>query len=220
MAIKRQFVWAEDQDYGGTGWKPKGIPDFNVVSGPFIVHDVLEHFSPTDASLEAEFLAFGSILYLRAETEWWAHTNAYHTDPAEHMASDVYNFLADEYGKDSRLRSPGRTTRLEEDLEDILTRVGEKAMRLFHSEGRDITYGAMTSGINNAIAWMRKGYRKAAKRWNLDLNERIELLSNVTEAAERAGKYGDYGDILTVSVDKHTLKARAWVTHPYDNDDY
>ncbi len=216
MPVVRKFVWGHDDEFGIDGWKPALIPEFNVVAGFGLAHDVLEHFSASDSSIESEFLAFGAILYMRAEGEYWANNARINYDPADNMYGEVAQFLTDDKGRN--LKRPGRTKRLDSDLEDILDNIRTKASRMMREEwgGDDSDDSRNDRLLEWAIGWMRKGYRKAARRWDINhAYRRVGLFMELERELEDF-KHGDYGDTLVISINKKNLDVRVRIDHEYD----
>jgi hypothetical protein len=217
MAIVRKFVWGHDDEYGIDGWKPALIPHFNVTQGFGIAHDVLEHFSASDSSINAEFLAFGAILYMRAEGDYWANNGRANYDPADNLYNDVADFLIN---SGDGLKRPGRTKRLDSDLEEIIDRIRAKARRTMREEwSDDDTDDARNDRLLEwAIGWMRKGYRKAAKRWDINhAYRRVGLFMEIERELDQPRfKHGDYGDTLVISINKKNLDVRVRIDHEYE----
>ena len=213
MPIVRKFIWGHDDEYGIDGWKPAKIPEFNVTSAFGIAHDVLEHFSDSDASIEGEFLAFGAMLYMRAEGDYWANAKqSFNPDPAYQMAGDVAEFMRQ---KGHELRRPGRTNRLDDDLEGVIARIKDNALKEIKSEEDEEDWNRFSYEryMDNAIGWMRKGYRKAAKRWDINHSyRRVGLFYELEQRLEKV-RGGDYGETLVVSINKKNLDVRVHVQY-------
>ncbi len=219
MIIKRKFVWGTSREHGTSGWIPASMPDFDpVLEGYGMAHDILEHFSATDASIEAEFMAFGSIIYFRAEPNYWGMVGAYLTDPAEILSSDVARFLQDQLHRDTPVRWTKVAARLCDDTEDMLARMVKAVLREKRScefdREQSVRYNA---DLREALNWMRIGYHAAVKRWGIeDQIYRLDLFYTVERACDDILKNDDAehfdGDILTITVDselpsiEHTMR--------------
>lgn len=214
--IVRKFEWRYDDEWGVHGWAPAKMPHFNALGVGFgIAHDVLEHFSDTDDSLEGEFMAFGSILYFRAETDWWAHEGVLSSpDPAYQMSSDMYEFVANALAAGWLRDTCKRGVKpLDTELEDILWRLKSKVLAQLGGDDRVAPdqHERFKTTLYCALDWMRRGYRKACRRWGLALHERIELFNTVIRECEPHLGHGEYGQVLRVSVNRKTGEVRAMV---------
>lgn len=220
MWFKREFEWREDQEYGYEGWIMKRMPHFNVVEGFGIAHDVLEHFDYGD-ELKHEFMAFGAMLYIRAEGGWWhSYARNFHT-PAQNMSADISRFLVE----NAMYVQPCRSTRLDDEwLEDMLAETSEQTYKLVLDEASsELEQGKFSradvrEAIKRALHWMRRGYRKAVKRWHgAQAYHMADLFQSITQEAENH-KQGDYGHTLSISVNTRTLEYR--VVHREYQDPY
>lgn len=193
MPIVREFVrGTHKEDSDREGWIMKGMSNFDPLfperdgsAGVGLAHDVLEHFSATDTSLEAEFLAFGSILYLRGESDYWATTvkpgqGVWSIDPGVNMSGDVAHFLYQSDVDGITLCKPPRNRKLDDELEEILHTLYVHAMRTMTELGDDTQQRwNMRAALKRAIGWMRVGYRKARDRWNMGFDERVHMFECV-----------------------------------------
>ncbi len=206
MALVRKFVWGTDTEHGHTGWMPEHMPNFDALgTGYGMAHDILEHFSATDDSIEGEFMAFGSMLYLRAEPDYWGNIGARYTNPAQQMSGDVASFLCNQVHRE-RIR-PATARKLDEEMEAIIEELIAATLR--EADGMlepGTEMDRMEADLTNAVQWMRIGYRKAAKRWGMEPQMRLSMFYNVERACDDIIRDGDGeercdGDVLTVSVD-------------------
>ena len=219
MWFKREFEWRHDDEYGADGWIMKRMPHFNVVEGFGLAHDVLEHFDYGD-ELKHEFMAFGAMLYIRGEGGWWhSYARNFHS-PAENMAADVSRFLVER----NMVVEDCRSHRLEEHLECDIAECADKSYKLildeasYQLEQGEFTREQVREAIKRAMHWIRKGYRKAVKRWhNATAHYLADLFQSITQEAE-AHKHGEYGETLSFSVNTRTLEYR--VTHREYRDPY
>lgn len=204
MKFSRKFIWGEDQN-GNTGWIPFHIRHFDAGVAMTVAHDTLEHFDPKDSSLKAEFLAFGAMLYLRGEGEWWANFSRTMTPE---FADQAYNEVTMFIAHNGDTLPHCRARKLDDEmLEDSLTRLYDLALKEAREYYTEEPIDWPTK-IKDAINWMRKGYRKAAKRYKIDWAfRRGELFQNVMEAVDRRAGMMD-GDIMTVQVDTDELTAK------------
>lgn len=206
MPFVREFEWAEDEELGGEGWMLKGAPyGFNVAFGLGVAHDTLEHFPNKYGGIENEMLAFGSIMYLRAEGGYWYNVGSFRS-PAESMASDVYKFLVE----DQELQiQPRKTRKLEEDSEPelVLADMETEFCKLWESEGyhgdphERWTLEEGLQAFRKAADWIRTGYRMAVARYPGHPSEWAYLFDQMVREVDKQHSRADYGEILRVSVD-------------------
>lgn len=218
MPFVRRFNWDHDEEFGVDGWIPKHMPKFNALDSGFgMAHDVLEHFSDKDSSIQGEFLAFGSMLYLRAESDYWSNENSRVTDAAIIMAGDVARFLQDVYHEDGVPAAP-KTRKLDSELEEILSSIAVLTVEDLadYFNGDDLDEARVQTMLTNALDWMRRGYRKAAKRFNMQPWERYTLFSMVERECERVMKQGDFNDVLEISVDIKRCRVQARIVEYRD----
>lgn len=200
--ISRTFIWDDDHEHGTTGWKPKGMPDFNVGTGMTVAHDVLEHFSYTDASLEGEMMAFGSSLFIRHEGCYWGNKGAYHTDYHYHVSGEIAMFLQN---NGLYIRKPPKTRKLDSELEDELTLVRQRVIKAFPDYDIDINEGI--EPLDRALDWIRRGYRKAVRRFKGCSPFYVcSLFMDIEREVDTRFKHGEFGDELKISFSPSTLK--------------
>lgn len=215
MPISRKFIWAYSDEFGVYGWRPADMPEFDPVNSGFgMAHDVLEHFSATDSSIEAEFMAFGSILYLRAETDYWSMIGRMNPDPANQLYDEIHRFIWHDTIEQSRsIRDAGRTRELHTEVEDILWHIKAK---IKDQTDADEWNEFADELLHRAFDWMRRGYRKATRRWQLDECERLDLFYRVERHCDElcAKRYFDEGTLLTISVNKQTMEVNHRVKYP------
>lgn len=218
MKFSRKFIWGQD-DNGSTGWLPFHIRTFDAGVAMTVAHDTLEHFDPKDDSLKAEFLAFGAMLYLRGEGEWWSNfSRSMKPDFADQVYNEVIMFIA----QDGDTLPHCRARKLDDEmLEDSLTRLYDLAIKSARDEYPPEDYNIdWPTKLKDALNWMRKGYRKAAKRYNIDwAYRRGELFQHVMEAVDKKAGVEE-GDIMTVQVDTNELTARVRIRDAYHGHDW
>lgn len=229
MELVREFLWREWTDMGMYGWLQKNMPHFDPVNSPFgLVHDVMEHLDDGD-DLSDEWQAFGAMLYIRAQGSYWEGNGNPHP-PAYHMASDVVRFLCETRGGGKQ--ADNLTERLDdEDAESIISAISAEVARQLPGEwesmhDEEIDAECMAGDIDNALAWMRTGYKRAVKvydgfcpdelAWTFAEMER-DLSKH--EAFRQNGSMEDFapGDVLRVSIDTDTLRYTIHLDREEDN---
>jgi hypothetical protein len=219
--IHRTFEWREDKEFGGEGWIMKGQPDFNAGTGRMIAHDTLEHFAGRYDGITDEMLAFGSILYGRADGGWFNNTS--NSNVAWHMSSDIGMMLRDmQYGdKEIKVAPPTRPLRedwLEETIQDAMHRAVKQANDEWGENEDPNAFSNSMKEVDRMIAWMRIGYRMARRRWHgCDAWSLSNLFVKIQEEVDLRYKHGDLGEELHVRVNPRTLEHRIYNTMAEDN---
>lgn len=223
MTIVRKYIWALDGDYEIFGWRPLRMPSFNVSrNGVGIAHDTLEHHSATDTSIEAEWRAFGAMLYLRAEPDYWKmygqHTAKYN-DPAFQMSGDVARFIHESIESERRPADPGRTLPLSDDLEATLADICNLARtELLHD--MDISREVAEHDLKVVVGWMRRGYRQAARRWGMDDWRRAEMFNEMARRVDELGYEHLEGTTMSISIVPGDIESTIKLTKPRYAENY
>lgn len=207
--ITRTFIVEKHEEYGNVGLRPEGVPHADPLTGMAIAHDILEHFHRDDGSQEAEFMALGASLFVRGEG-YFAQRGSNSTDPAEHLSGEfglIYDALC-QRSEPTTVRDPGRTTKLEDDLEELLDRMFMKARKEFfdsHEEESERRY-LREPQATRMRGWFRRGYRKAIKRYKeidpcLNTCALSSLFIDIQKEADLALKRFDWeGQRVTIAV--------------------
>lgn len=163
QARRRSFIWASHHEYG-EGWLATDNRDFDTVLGFGVSHDVLEHMDNLRGP-EAEFRAFGAMVYGRGLNSW------FNGDMGEALALDVETFLSSGMSCPGRsnARSLGEGSFEDRQCENLIDEVCESIKKMLeHYRDTGFTnltpseYGAF---IDNARGHMRNGVRRAEKRY-------------------------------------------------------
>lgn len=199
------FVCEMHEDYGHLGWRLRGVPNFDPLTGMAVAHDILEHFPGDRGSIEDEFQALGAMWLVRGET-------GYDTRGTE----AAYRNLASDYGelfRHSLNRGALIVTsepRCAEEVETAFLRAQQLARReLLRHEFPERKYRSdVRSFVRDSVPWMRRGYRRAQERYSglstmriLDMFRKIEKQADALlkdEAVE--------GREMEVKVDLPTYK--------------
>ena len=209
--IRLDFVYANDEEYGGDGWIPKLMPKFNASQGLGVAHDTMEHFDVTAGTLEEEILAFGSMLYLRVETGWFYQQGSYHT-PASTLGGDLARFLSDRWHAGEMLKKvTGRPRHLDDDMEHELAEIIRETKRHLKSEleeadWRQFKYDTIDVW-NRVTRWMRQGYWRSVKRFDGASNHELAYCFTTIRDTVDKIKFPDLGEELHVSI--HIERGRA-----------
>jgi hypothetical protein len=229
----RKFEYKEGEtelSHGQWGWIPKGMPFDPCFDSITMGHDVLEHFNQRDTGLDAEMMAFGAMLYLRVEPDYW---NVFgvgrRVDPAQNIAADIGRFIMDDLFQEQHVSDPGRTYRLSDELEQVLFEMQQHVISEWKETDNftSAQFAEARQSLTNTVGWIRRGYRKAARRFKLEVGERLDLWYQVEQrCAEFLNPYqSDHANyemlnaVLTVTVDTErctcNFKIKEW-RDPYD----
>jgi hypothetical protein len=199
------FEWAEDDEFGGYGWIPKGMTGFNACDGRLIAHDVLEHFRDDRGTIEGEMRALGTVLFGRGLSGHFS--SQYNPDPAHHLSSDILYFLINivENGT-CKAPKPPNTYKLRDDYaEDIMNNIRLKVIKdlpqetdCFHANRAEYM-----KRLDILLDWMRIGFRKAVKKWGHDNGWNLtRLFERIAREVDENHKHGENYEELTVKVNQ------------------
>jgi hypothetical protein len=204
-----------------------GMPGFNASLGLGVAHDTLEHFAREGTGITAEILAFGAMLYIRAEGGYFYQMDHMHPDPVYHMSADLGRFIAeivDGQHSDGALAIPPSTRRLDSEIELTLSHLLAKAMEEAKLELNgmqdldfdDITHDAEIAKLAQHIGdWMRRGYRRAIKRYpHSNADELSYLFSQIKNKVDREYNQAEIGTELVVRVDPRNLDFELKLNYP------
>jgi hypothetical protein len=211
-----RFTVAEHEEFGSLGFKPSWYPHGDPLGGMAVAHDILEHFPNDDGGAEGEFLALGAALYIRGETGYFQrHGNV--NPPEVHLSAEfdmIWRAHTERDGRsDIREVSRVRNTELLDTCRKIV-RLGVKNLEENGVEPEDLP----NHGTRELIArWLAKGYVKAARRYRkLDQHTLSYVFGKIEEAADKALKYADEGQVLTVWLDLKRYDVRTDLEYPRD----
>ena len=186
------------------GFKPTWIPDADPGVGMTVAHDALEHCPGiTDNPVADEMIAFGHMLHIRADYNWWAnYANSWNTDPAENMAGDLAEMLsrmAWETQPDiCPAPRPVRALRTEW-AEDIIVKSLDLARKEFAEnltddpDWRDDLHTATL--LSRMGDWMRIGYGIARRRYQITSSARCDMFNAIEKKVDWLLKHNCY-DLL------------------------
>ena len=180
--LTRTFTYCQHEDFGHMGLKPNWMPNGDPFDGLGCAHDMLEHFATQTSPLEGECEAIGAHLYLRLQ-------NGYHIS-RQRGPRELWKQLRDQLGSCMKdfmyddLRAPTvvPTRPLDADTEAALQRALDDAVAYAVSEfdPRDEALNArydMPAFRAGMEAWVRRGYRKAVRRYarhdTFDISEHL-----------------------------------------------
>jgi hypothetical protein len=207
MRIKRKFFWGVDYNQQD-GWIPQHMPSFDAATtADTITHDVLEHLHPADGSVESELLAFGTALYFRCDGIPIQYLGQGPFMSPIHLGGSIAELLYNSVSAGKEIAPSGYVARLAVSTEKNVEKVRKQVWKTL----RDFIH--VQAHANNAINWMRKGYRLAGQRYMCDPTERVELFFAVLEACQKIVTAGKVGDKLEVEVTTRPLSVRTTITN-------
>lgn len=191
MKLTARFQLRTHEEYGSPGLAMVNRPWADPFGGMAAAHDMLEHFARDRGTVEEELMALGAALYVRrANTRWFDRAS-------ENIGSDFRDqsrYLGDS-GR-TELDDPGRTRASE--IDSIVHDAVEYA-KLDASYDGDET-PPLLMDPERIVGWFRKGYRKAKARYRgIDQQALWHTFFRIEEAAERAIKRMDEGEIVTIT---------------------
>jgi hypothetical protein len=213
-----RFTVAEHEEFGGLGFKPSWYPHGDPLGGMAVAHDILEHFPNDDGGAEGEFLALGAALYIRGDTGYFQRSGNVN-EAKVHIASDfpmIWQALTDRDGRSTvKHVQKVRDTDLLDRCREIV-RLGIKNLEENGVEPEDLP----NHGTRELIArWLAKGYVKAARRYRkLDQYTLSTVFGKIEEAADKALKHADEGQVFTVRLDLKRYDVRTDLDYPYDDE--
>lgn len=217
MKYTRYFDWSHSDDYGH-GWIMRGMPNFDPADPIGMAHDVLEHITPNDDSMEAEMRAFGVIIWGRGTSGWFHRTLGRHR-VGYNLSADLVRFIMDTFnhGEDLEEAPPGRgRKRLDDDeLESLLFETFKYTLRSLrdeapsyfdHASTVDLARDFGATFMRRALPWMRMGMQQAARRYRDTSPDDFTWMFEELAQALAKQPEGDTGDVLRVTVDTEAMR--------------
>ncbi|CAO3459659.1 hypothetical protein [Azospirillum argentinense] len=167
------FVAEERESW--VGLRPAHMPFFDPVGGMGAAHDLMEHGRRDNGSIEAEMMAFGAMIHVRADAGWWCERRTVNTDPAWHMGGEFPEIW--ERDHDLLVPEPPPTRRAEDWVENLIDRCWREARRSTaermlelleeteEAEAWEAVDRMLGSTPDRFLGWMRLGYRRARRRY-------------------------------------------------------
>jgi hypothetical protein len=169
MAIVRDFVFAEDERTGEDGLAPVWFDNANAANGMTISHDLLEHFYGQTGPAEGECEALGAFLLLRLEQ------GRSRNPPEQQLGYEICEIarialINQEIALPRRLSTRKLSDQhawAERTIQLAVTRGFE--MVLAECDGpaeREELRAELNAATRlSFIGWLRRGYRRALKRY-------------------------------------------------------
>lgn len=226
--ISRQFILKVDDDTGEAGLQPAWIRDANASSGDTCAHDMLEHIRREPGAAEGELMALGSSYIYRGLAMGYGTFRS----TEDNLASSVEDIFMAMFYKGQRLSDPGRTHRLDDDLDESLQYIVDAAMSSWSKEFRHVTDEPDKDPFHfipyprceikrRMLGWMRRGVRAARRRYRgSNRHEVVSLFMDIAKSSNDFIKefrdYAEYGPRVTVSACLSTGR----VYHRFDNPEF
>jgi hypothetical protein len=218
--IVRRFVRHHHEEYGFDGWRPQWIPHFDPSEGLGVAHDTLEHVLHDQGTVETEFMALGTIAWLRGQGGWFQQHRPHSSDLAYQMSGDFMQQAEYLDGENRQMKKAPRTRALAEGyMDDALQECVRKGMKLIRDEHGEDEDAFMVTAIDpdSALSYMRMGYRRAARRYaGTDPCEMSYIFDEIMQGAEKHGKHAELGDVLVVRVEVDRCRVTLDAEQPVD----
>jgi hypothetical protein len=190
------FQMAENEDTGFLGLQAMFMKGAEPAEGFTCAHDIMEHFQGIALDSDSEAMALGAMLYIRGHGGYFNRRPGFRS-VGYLMSSDVARLFTD----------PGVTQTIEEEAEAWIEEAIRLGLREIEDERYDDTDPRPHSEWGKWVrGWLRKGYRKARKRYTLDPMTLCDTFERMTEGLDNARRYMEEGDIVRVSFVQKTCK--------------
>ena len=206
------FKMAEHEEHGFTGLQALFMEGAEPVAGLTAAHDIMEHF-PCSLDSDGEALALGAALYIRGKGGFW-RGNMMGYSPGQIIGSDVVRLYSESW-KWGSITDPGETRALDEETEEWLDSAiswGLKELRDEMEQSPPRFWAGWVRG------WLRKGFRKARKRYDRDSYTLSDTFEKMTKDLDQAIKYADTYDIVRVDFVRKTCQFDVRVISLYEPD--
>lgn len=201
--ITRQFILKMHKDYGEAGLEPAWIRGAEPLNGLVCAHDMLEHQRREPGAAEGEIMALASGYIYRGQTIGYGGNSS----AEENISSSFTEIFTAILYHGQRLSNPGRTHRLDDDIERSFEHIVDGALALWRREYRSTTgnddedpfhfFSFPTCEIRRRIlGWMRRGIRAARRRYRgVNPYEVASLFTAIEQASDRFIKeFADYAE--------------------------
>jgi len=210
-----KFTVAENEQYGGLGFKPSWYPNGDPLSGMAVAHDILEHFAHDQGDAEGEFQALGAALFIRGDSGYFQR-NGNVNSPEKHIGSDLSNIWQLHTDRDGRNNLRPCGVMCYHETMDQCRDVVKEGLKEF--EEREQTEPSLRD-CELIARWIAKGYKRAqSQRYAKHDSYTIaySLFDPIAEQADKALKHAEEGMVLTVRVDFKALKVAVSCDYPQE----
>ena len=207
--LNRQFKYEHDDERGLTGWIPVDMAGANAMDNFGVAHDVMEHLPNDDVetSTHAELMALGACILVRVENNWWVNNNLNRDDPSDILGYDIEEICNYICAGSQILGDPGKSYKIRDEVvEELIDDIARTGINLFLknvAKHEPNNYEKFKNLLNPdfVIGWLRKGYRKAVKRYsNLCTFELGEIYTKISREVEKTSIHAEVGNILSVNI--------------------
>lgn len=213
----------EDRELGELGYLFKDTP---IISAPMVsndglllAHDLIEHVNGLHkiGSIDDEIEALGSSYYIRGQTGQLRRDDfGSRYSPEENYASDILNlFMYYNDGVDFKTPIPKtRACIFDEAFKEILN-IGKHQIKQ-ELENEDIDRGRLETFLHASLHYLRKGYRKAKKRFPnaYKINNLFFALADELTKWVKSPKYE--GHQIELKIDFNSCRFRIDEFYPED----
>lgn len=216
-----EFICEHHEDFGFNGWRLRTQPNYDPIGGMGVAHDILEHFPGSTESPADEFQALGCSYWLRGEGGYDERGGDFaYSNPA----SDFGMIFSNICHKGHRLSSPPTVpadSERDQAMTEIrqLARINLMAETEWQREQDEIDEQQIDRFLDDAIGWMKVGYRRAVRRYaRYARHNLVCLFRRIEIGADRLLKQSEVGATLTIRV--NLAQAEAHLSVAIEEDDY
>lgn len=218
----RRFTYGIDRDTGMEGLRADWMLNAEPGNGRLCAHDVLEHNLREPGAAEGEMMALGASLYIRGFSGWF-HNNSLTVEGI--YANDVSSIMERVAEGAETLSDPGVTRPLRDceneeqsfhELIDLGFKLARDELPRLTDDWQAVADEVLTSeNKRRALGWLRKGYRKAVRRYaGADPYEIGRMFTALAKEIDRKTHDLYEGAAVTIRIDARTCHFS--VETPYD----
>lgn len=234
MKFSAKFTYVRDD---ADGWVPEGYQNVDPIDGLGVAHDTLEHFENYDGSINGEFEALGSILFVRDFDTYNEHyVGNFRDNITDVLTREIIGILAKEYTNLGIRSCPKYTEEFSKKLlkehsgdietaEDYIEIIHDKVMSWVDEEPIDdngdfIDFGGDREVVSESIKnCMILGFCKSIKRYEgIPSYDIVELFVKIRDFVNNI-KEKEEGKSLLIVVDTDKRICKLTVSD-YDLNDY
>lgn len=239
-----RFKWVANDDEGRDGWLIQGRPGefFDPTGARGAAHDLMEHFPGGDAGPQDECLALGAYLRNRLWPDWEGRASmrrslyrgqSFEAQIATDLAQELLEpWRAYQFESAPLPDAPAHAFRpLRHDVEKALKLLADNAYQSIASDDgfedtdwpeghKEEARAALRRFVNNAVAWVREGWRRYGRRYRgHDSYDVWELMNRVTRAIEEV-RGPDEGTEIVVRVNVKRMNVSVSRKDPWEGQEF
>lgn len=214
--MKKRFVAKIHEEYGMLGLIEVTAPDeFEPLTGMGTAHDCLEHFPGDDGSIDHEFQALGSILWIRGIGGYWSHLTR---DYSNNIATEMSEMLWRLFYYDNYTMRPAMSKRKPEHyvLDKAIQQAKADILADFEMNEEDFDHDKLEHFLSSARYWIHKGYARAKKRYP-DPEKVCHIFREIESEVDRILKHAYEHQQFEISYNLQTT--RVVITEIYEEDE-